>query len=498
MIKWGFEMATRREFFRHSAGAIATAALAGGTAGQAETGSNPVSLPANAPKDYAAKLHAAREAIGVTGASFAYWDGTTLHSATSGLRNSVTRDPVTTDTLMHLGSITKVMNAALLMQLVDEGRVALDDPILKHLPDLRLGDMKSAARITCRMLVNHTSGIDGAWLPEYGPDQERIVDTVDRCAALGQLFPPGAETSYNNVATVIAGYLVQKVRGRSWYRLAKEKIYDPLGMRHALVDPLDAPRFRVSVGDLTDAASGKLVQTTRAFLATSLAPAGSTQMASAIDTVAFARALINDGVGPNGNRIVSARSARTMATPSAAFAPIGAWADEVGLGWMIQPGGVLSHGGSGPGVRSKLYAHPPSGRAMALLTNSDNGDQLIETFMDPIMRSWTGISPVEPPVDGRPVNLAPYVGVYEDIADRYRVDREADGLALRTADKFLTYDNSSDDKPPFFLEPIGNDTFRARADTPPADQRTIRFLRPRPDGKMQFVSSWGKLMARSG
>ena len=496
-MEWGFDMATRREFFRHSAGAIATAALSGPTAGADAAEPNPAPPAADVQNDYASKLHAARAAIGVTGASFAYWDGKTLHSATSGLRNSVTRDPVTTDTLMHLGSITKVMNATLLMQLVDEGRITLDDPILKHLPDLRLGDMQSAASITCRMLVNHTSGIDGAWLPEYGPDEERIVDTIDRCAALGQLFSPGEETSYNNVATVIAGYLAQQVRGRSWYRLAKEKIYDPLDMRHALVDPLDAPRFRVSVGDLTDAA-GKLVQTTRAFLATSLAPAGSTQMASAIDVVTFARALINDGIGPNGKRIVSARSARAMATPTAAFAPIGAWADQVGLGWMIQPGGVLSHGGSGPGVRSKLYAHPPSGRVMVLLTNSDNGDQLIETFMDPIMQSWTGIRPVEPPVDDRPVDLAPYLGIFEDVADRYRVDRDGGWLALRTADKFLTYDNSSDDKPPIFLDPIGNDTFRTRANTPPADQRTIRFLRPRPDGKMQFVSSWGKLMARSG
>lgn len=490
-------MPSRRDFFRSSAGTLATLGLAGGAIGRAAA-TDAINVPdLGSSRDYAAQLEAMRQTTNVTGASFAYWDGKQLHTAVSGVRNSVTGDPVTVDTVMHVGSITKVLNTALLMQLVDEGRITLESPVLEYLPDLRLGDMAAAKRITCGMLVNHTSGIDGAWLPEYGPDQERIVDTIDRCAALSQLFAPGAETSYNNVATVIAGYLVQRLRGKSWYTLVKERIYQPLGMRHALVDPLDVPRFRASVGDLTDRTTGALVQTTRPFLATSLAPAGTTQMTSATDIVLFARTLMNDGVGPNGARILSAGSARRMASPTATFAAIGNWSERVGLGWMILPNGVLSHGGSGPGVRAKLYAHPPSGRALALLTNCDRGNQLVEAFMDPIMYAWTGERPSAPPqVDNRPIDADRYIGVYADVADRYSIDRHERGLTLRTADKFMTYDNSSDRNPPILLESLGNDTFRGKALSPASDDRMIRFIRPDTNGRMRYLSSWGKLMAR--
>jgi CubicO group peptidase (beta-lactamase class C family) len=432
----------------------------------------------------------------VTGASFAYWDGKTLHTAVSGVRNSVTEDPVTVDTVMHIGSITKVMTATLLMQLVDEARISLDDPVHRHLPELRLRDTQALQDITCRMLVNHTSGIDGEWLPEYGPDQERIVDTIDRCAGLGQLYPPGEEASYCNIATVIAGYLVQKVRGTSWYTLIKTRIYEPLRMRHALVDPLDVPRYRASVGDLTDAATGKAVQTTRPFLSPSFAPAGSTQMATAADLLIFARALLNGGLGEGGGRIVSAASARRMMEPTAEFASVAGSSLKVGLGWMISPGGVLRHGGGGPGVRSELCAHPASGRVAALLTNSDKGEALQAALLDPLVQSWTGLQPTKAPrrLTG-PVDPGPYVGTYENNADRYMIAAREGGLALRTLDKLSTFDNSNPKRPDTMLYPVGDDTFEGtRSD---GSNVALRFVRPDARGQMRFLATNEHLLARA-
>ena len=121
------------------------------------------------------------------------------------------------------------------------------------------------------------------------------------------------------------------MRGASWYTLVKTRVYEPLGMHHALADLTDLPRFRCSVGDVTDPATGKLQQTTRPFLALSFAPAGATLMMSATDLVTFARALANGGVGANGARILSARAAARMAEPTVAMVePAGChW----GLGW---------------------------------------------------------------------------------------------------------------------------------------------------------------------
>jgi CubicO group peptidase (beta-lactamase class C family) len=491
-------MSTRREFIecvaKVGAAAAALPLLPKAMAADSTTPAN--SQTDTAANEYARSLELARAAAGVTGASFAYYDGKTLHTAVAGMRNSVTRDPVTVDTVMHTGSITKVMNATLVMQLVDEGKIALDDPVPKHLPEFRLRDMQALQLITCRMLLNHTSGIDGEWLPEFGPDQERIVDTIHRCADLGQLFAPGEEVSYNNVATVVAGYLAQKLRHESWYTLVKSRIYEPLGMQHSLVYPLEVPRFRASIGDLTDAATGELVQTKRPFLAPSFAPAGSTQMATAMDLVTFARALMNGGVGTNGNRILSAESAKRMMEPTAEFVPIGASADKVGLGWMILPGDVVGHGGGGPGVRANLFAHPASGRAVALLTNCDKGAALISAFLDPILQSWTGIKPSIPQTTIGPVDPAPYVGIYENNVDRYIISSIDGGLALRIIDKIGTFDNSDQEVPATSLFPVGNDTFEGKAGRPGGADMAIRFVRPGPDGQMKFLATAFHLLAR--
>jgi len=495
------DMTTRREFLIHSAqgGVAATLLPAMSINAAADTGNGIDELVDQASSEFAENLEQLRAETGVTGASFAYYDGQTLHTAVAGMRNSVTRDPVTADTVMHVGSITKVMNATLVMQLVDEGRITLDDPLTKHLPEFRLRDMQALERITCGMLLNHTSGIDGEWLPEYGPDQERIVDTIHRCADLGQLFAPGEETSYNNVATVVAGYLAQQLFGESWYTLVKSRIYEPLGMQHALVYPLDVPRFRASIGDLTDASTGELVQTRRPFLAPSFAPAGSTQMASAVDLVTFALALLNGGVGTNGNRILSEESARRMMEPSAEFVPVGPSVNKVGLGWMIFPGGVVGHGGGGPGVRANLFAHPASGRAAALLTNCDKGLALLSAFLDPIVQSWTGIKPSKPSRQSTasgPVDVAPYLGVYENNVDRYIITSIESGLALRVIDKIGTYDNSAQDVPATSLFPVGNDTFEGEARRPGGADMVIRFVRPGPEGQMKFLATATHLLAR--
>src|ERR1700693_4158045 len=88
-----------------------------------------------------------------------------LYVASSGIATVASGVPMTTDTLMHGGSITKVMNCTLLMQFVDEGRIALERPVVEYLPAFRLGDTEATRAITVEMLVNHTSGIGGDLLP---------------------------------------------------------------------------------------------------------------------------------------------------------------------------------------------------------------------------------------------------------------------------------------------------------------------------------------------
>lgn len=398
---------------------------------------------------------------------------------------------------MHIGSITKLMNVVLLMQMVDERKVALEDPVIKYLPELRLCDREALGRITVQMLVNHTSGIDGLWLPEYGPDQERIVDLIDRCADLKQLFAPGEAASYCNVAPVIAGYLTQKLRGESWYALVKKRLYEPLGMRHALVDPLDVPRFRCSVGDVTNPATGKLAQTARPFLAPSFAPAGSTQMTTATDLITFARMLLNTGVGPDGIRILSAASIARMVQPTARFFYPSDW--QVGLGWMILPGNVLYHSGGGRGVVSLLYAHPESGRAVALLTNCDRGGALKATMVDPILESWTGIKPATLQRTSGPVDSALYEGIYENNLMRLEVSRSDESLIVRQGANGVRMSELYDTAPSAnaVLHPLGDHLFEAEYASPGAPRVEFQFVPSASGSDMRFMASNGLLLART-
>ena len=414
--------------------------------------------------------------LGITGASFAYWDGESTHIATVGARNSATGDPVTPDTIMLIGSITKIFNTVLMLQLVDDGLISLDDKVVDHLPELRLKDMAGLREITCRMLVNHTSGINCDALDYHGPDEERIADFIERCGDLDFLHRPGAGPSYSNAGTVIAGYLVQQLRGRSWYELVTERIFKPLGLTHAISHPVDTLHFRASIGDITNAV-GELVQTTRPLLPVSFAPAGATLMMTAADLVTFARALANGGVGLNGTRILSAEMAKAMTQPTA---PCPAHAGTWGLGWLLLPGDVLWHAGGGPGVQSFLHVHQPTGRAVALLTNCDRGLALTNALIDPIVESWTGIvkeaAPVLPAAD-----LAPYLGEYGNNLMRAIIARGKDGLTLQSGTRFPLYDHGDAISPPMPLVCTGPHRFEARSDFV-----TEELLFTGPDAKGEF------------
>jgi CubicO group peptidase (beta-lactamase class C family) len=97
----------------------------------------------------------------VPGASLGIILGDESLEVPSGVVNLNTGVETTSDTLFQIGSITKVYTATMVMQLVDEGKVALDEPVSKYLPELSLEDAEAAKTITVRQLLTHTSGIDG-------------------------------------------------------------------------------------------------------------------------------------------------------------------------------------------------------------------------------------------------------------------------------------------------------------------------------------------------
>lgn len=159
-------------------------------------------------------------------------DGAVLFSAGYGVQSLATGQPATVQTLFHIASVAKTMTSVAIFQLLERGRVDLDDPIVRHVPYFKVDDARSDA-ITIRQCLMHTSGIghplDYGWdMPEFDEDAlERHVRGLRSHRLVEIEF--GA-TSYSDIAFNVLGDLIAKVSGTSYEQYMKQHIFDPLGM----------------------------------------------------------------------------------------------------------------------------------------------------------------------------------------------------------------------------------------------------------------------------
>ncbi|HEX8669045.1 MAG TPA: serine hydrolase [Allosphingosinicella sp.] len=208
-------------------GAAATAALALAAASPAA---------ATVPADFKARADAVlAEAYPADGPGVAVVvmdDGKIVYSAGRGLADIEAKTPISPDTLFRMGSITKQFSAATLLQLVDEGKVSLSDPLSKFLP----GFPKPAADATVAQLLNHTAGVQPytgipGWMVEENTSRAR---TTEEMIALFRDLPvlskPGEQWMYNNSGYVLVGAVIEKVTGKPWYEAVAERIARPLGL----------------------------------------------------------------------------------------------------------------------------------------------------------------------------------------------------------------------------------------------------------------------------
>jgi D-alanyl-D-alanine carboxypeptidase len=169
-----------------------------------------------------------RHGIPGISATILFADGSEWNGA-AGLADVPNRRPVRDDTAFSIASMSKTFTAAVVLDLVDEGRLSLDEPAFRHTPGVTLN-----RAITVRMLLDHTSGLSDYFL---GPGIDRAL-TRDRSArwdarkALGFLgrphFPPGRGWHYSNTNYLLLGLVVEQVTGRSMAREVRERFLDPL------------------------------------------------------------------------------------------------------------------------------------------------------------------------------------------------------------------------------------------------------------------------------
>jgi CubicO group peptidase (beta-lactamase class C family) len=147
--------------------------------------------------------------------------------------------PNTQETKFRIGSITKQFTAACILQLIEAGKLSLDNKLSKFYPDFPKGDS-----VTIHMLLNHTSGIANYTdLPEFG-DVARLSLSKDSMISFFKNkpynFSPGTKWSYTNSGYFLLGYIIEKVSGQSYNDYLRKNILDKIGMKNSGVDKSDS------------------------------------------------------------------------------------------------------------------------------------------------------------------------------------------------------------------------------------------------------------------
>lgn len=283
----------------------------------------------------------------------------TLSLEAAGFADVEARAPMKTDAVFWIASQTKPITAAAVMMLVDEGKIALDDPVEKHLPEfkgLKVVAEEDAERTvlkkpvrppTIRDCLSHTSGA-AFKSPMETPtlDGLPLRDAVRSYAMMPLRNEPGTKYLYSNVGINTAGRIVEVVAGMPYERFMHDRLFGPLGMKDTTFWPDEAQVARLAKAYKPNASKDGLEETTIVHLAYPLSDPrrhpmpGGGLFSTAEDCARFLRMVMNGGT-LDGRRYLSEAAVKEMTkrqTPESIK-------DSYGLGWSVGPG-HYGHGGA--------------------------------------------------------------------------------------------------------------------------------------------------------
>ncbi len=347
-------------------------------------------------------------------------------------------------TKFRLGSVTKQFTAALVLLMQQDGKLNINDPVSKYLPDAP----KAWEKITLANLLGHTSGIPNftsfkefhtwaasphTWDEEYAFFKDKPLD-----------FEPGSKFDYSNSNFEVLGGILEKVSGKKYGDLLRERIFDPLGMKDSGLDSDELI--------LPKRAEGYMPGPNGLMVARSESMSVPFSAGSIYSTTGD---LLKWEQGLFGGKLLSADSLKAMTTPGKG---------DYGLGVMIhnQEGvKVVEHGGGIEGFNTNLIYVPDKRICVVVLANVNGaapdqmGQQLLEvTLGKPVVlpneRKAAPIAKEE---------LAKFVGVY-DLAPTFSltIAQSGDGLTVQGTGQPalpMMYQGSKDGHPRFFITAVG-------------------------------------------
>ncbi len=306
-----------------------------------------------------------------------------------GLANMEWNVPNAPDTKFRLGSITKQFTATLVMQLVEQGKIDLDAPVTRYLPNY---PRQTGDRVTIHHLLTHTSGIVGyTEIPAFGATARnpyapaKFVDEF--FSKLDLLFEPGTKFSYSNSGYFLLGAILEKVTGQPYETVLRERIFTPIGMNDSGYDSTQPLLVKRAAG-YDKRFDGSYTNTT--YIDMTQPYAAGSLYSTVEDLYRWDQALYTE-------KVLTAKSKERMFTP---------FLSDYGYGWTItKKGGVttIEHGGGINGFNTLITRNPESKRLIVLLNNT--GGAPLNQMADGIRAVLDGKEPAMPKRPAAPVLL---------------------------------------------------------------------------------------------
>jgi D-alanyl-D-alanine carboxypeptidase len=335
---------------------------------QSSTSAPPASSEAAKPVDDAlahrldTAVNQAMTAAGVPGAIIGIWgpDGTYVRAF--GVADKTTRAPMKSDFYSRIGSMTKTFTITAILQLADQGKLGLDDPVAEFVDGVPLGD-----RITLRQLARMQSGLfnysaSAEFQQALFADPRRAFtphELLSYALREPNQFPPGERFEYCNTNTVLLGLVVQKVSGEPLHAYIEDNILSPLGMSHTSFPTTNEFPDPHAQGYTVQTANGK--EATATDWNPSWGWAAGAMISTLDDMRIWAAALAT------GKLLTPEMQEQRLQTVGSPGMPP---QDGYGLG-IFNLGGWIGHNGSLPGYQTVVVHLLQKQTSLVILTNTD-------------------------------------------------------------------------------------------------------------------------------
>lgn len=296
-----------------------------------------------------------------SGAALIARNGEPILTQACGLADREKKIPNQLDTKFNLGSMNKMFTAVAILQLAQQGKLRLNDPVGKYLTDYP--NQEIAKKVTIHHLLTHSGGVGDIFGPEFRKNHDQLRDPKDYVALYGSRppeFEPGSHWTYSNYGYVLLGRIIEKVSGQGYYDYVQEHIYAPAGMKDSDSYLKTASVANRAIGYAHDDSNGGLEANIDSLPARG-SPAGG-GYSTAQDLLRFAQALLQ-------HKLLNVEYTE-LATTGKVEAPGGKYA--YGFEDNREDGvRMIGHSGGAPGVNAELNICPESGYVVIVLSNLD-------------------------------------------------------------------------------------------------------------------------------